>query len=66
MTSYKPTREEEMPLEVSHIHELQWVLSARPVSQPQLLDMIHTAVGIDQLIYLYAKVCVHVFVFVCH
>jgi hypothetical protein len=37
-------------------HELQWVLSATTVSQPQLLDIIHSAVGIEQLVYLYAKV----------
>ena len=54
--SIKPVREGESPIEVPLILELQWVLSASAVNRPQLLDMLHTAVGIDQIVYLYAKV----------
>ena len=43
-------------LEVNYTHELQWVLSATVVVQPQFLDNILSAVGIEQLVYLYAKV----------
>ena len=55
--SIKPVREGEPPTEVPLVLELQWVLSASAVNRPQLLDMLHTAVGIDQIVYLYAKVC---------
>ena len=55
--SIKPVREGEPLTEVPLILELQWVLSATAVNRPQLLDMLHTAVGIDQIVYLYAKVC---------
>ena len=41
---------------VSHTHHPQWVLSAQAVSRPQLLDVLNSSVGIEQLIYLYAKV----------
>jgi hypothetical protein len=54
--SIKPVREGESPTEVPLILELQWVLSASAVNRPQLLDMLHTAVGIDQIVYMYAKV----------
>lgn len=43
-------------VEFPTIHDLQWVASANAIVRPQLLDVIHTAVGIEQLIYLYAKV----------
>ena len=35
---------------------LQWVKSANAVSRPQLLDVLNSSVGTEQLIYLYAKV----------
>ena len=43
---------------------LQWVISANAVSRPQLLDVLNSSVGTEQLIYLYAKVrCVYTFPF---
>ncbi len=57
LTAYKATREDEVPLEVTHVHQLQWVTSANAVTRPQLLDMIQIVVGIEQIVYLYAKVC---------
>ena len=42
--------------EVHSSYELQYLQSATLVVQPQLLDNILSAVGIEQLIYLYAKV----------
>ncbi len=57
LTAYKASREDEVPLEVTHVHQLQWVVSANAVTRPQLLDMIQIVVGIEQIVYLYAKVC---------
>ena len=51
--------------EVRHRHDLQYLQSATLVVQPQLLDNILSAVGIEQLIYLYAKVCMYVHVCAC-
>ena len=48
------------PIILPITHEVQWVFSsANAVARPQLLDVVHSAVGIEQLIYLYAKVCVY-------
>ena len=58
MVSKQLVREDESPIEISHTHELQWVLSANAVRRPQLLDVVHSAVGVEHLVYLYAKVCV--------
>lgn len=41
---------------VPAIHQLQWVSSAVSHRCPKLLDVILSGVGIEQLIYLYAKV----------
>ena len=60
MLHQKMAKEEESPIEVSYTHELQWVLTARPITRPQLLDVVHSAIGIEQLVYLYAKVCLNV------
>ena len=48
--------EDEVLVMFPQTYELQWVASANAITRPQLLDIIHTAVGIEQLIYLYAKV----------
>ena len=63
LTAYKVVQED-VALEVNHIHELQWVFSANAVSRPQLLDMVQTVVGIEQLVYLYAKVHVCMYMYV--
>ncbi len=47
---------EEVSIEVTRVHNLEWTVSANAVTRPQLLDMIQMVVGIEQLIYLYAKV----------
>ena len=60
MVHQKMVKEDEYPIEVSYTYEIQWVLTAHPVTRPQLLDVLNSAVGIEQLVYLYAKVCVHV------
>ena len=64
MVSQQLVREDESrePIEVLHTHELQWVLSANAVRRPQLLDVVHSALGVEHLVYLYAKVCVCVFI----
>ena len=51
-----PTSEGGPPIEVPRVLELHWVVSASVVNRPQLIDMLHMAVGIDNLVYLYAKV----------
>lgn len=56
LTSHKVLKDDEPALEISHIHQLQWVVTANAVTRPQLLDMIQMVVGIEQLVYLYAKV----------
>lgn len=43
-------------LGVTITHEIQWVVSANAVTRPHLLDVLHATVGMEQLIYLYAKV----------
>ena len=34
---------------------VQWVGSANAISRPQLLDVLNSSIGTEQLIYLYAK-----------
>ena len=44
------------PLQVPRSGTVQWVASANAISRPQLLDVLNSSVGTEQLIYLYAKV----------
>ena len=44
------------PLYIPYSGTVQWVASATAVSRPQLLDVLNSSVGLEQLIYLYAKV----------
>ena len=44
------------PLYIPYSGTVQWVASATAVSRPQLLDVLNSSVGIEQLSYLYAKV----------
>ena len=48
------------PLYIPHTGTVQWVGSANAVCRPQLLDVLNSSVGPEQLIYLYAKVYIHV------
>ena len=41
---------------IPSVHHLQWVSSVYAISQPQLLDVLQSCIGLEQLIYLYAKV----------
>lgn len=41
---------------VPSVHYLQWVSSAYSICQPQLLHVVQSCIGLEQLIYLYAKV----------
>lgn len=43
-------------------HQLQWVTTANPIIRPQLIDVLQSSIGLEQLVYLYAKVHVHVHV----
>ena len=61
------------PLHIPYSGTVQWVLSASAVSRPQLLDVLNSSVGIEQLVYLYAKVCIYMclhtvvlLTYVCH
>ena len=36
--------------------ELQWVSSVNAVHRPQLLDVLQSCTGLEQLVYLFAKV----------
>ena len=47
------------PLYIPYSGTVQWVVSATAVSRPQLLDVLNSSVGTEQLIYLYAKVSIH-------
>ena len=49
------------PLYIPYCGTVQWVVSATAVSRPQLLDVLNSSVGIEQLIYLYAKVCTGIY-----
>ena len=44
------------PLYIPYSGTVQWVASATAVSRPQLLDVLNSSVGLEQLVYLYAKV----------
>ena len=59
LLSLKQMGEEGDVISVPYFHELQWVSSANAVTRRLLLDVINSAVGIEQLVYLYAKVCMH-------
>lgn len=55
LTVRKPLTEGEH-LFVPTVHQLQWVSSAVAYKHPKLLDVLLSGVGIEQLIYLYAKI----------
>ena len=54
------------PLYIPLTDTLQWVMSAHAISRPQLLDVLNSSVGTEQLIYLYAKVLNQFTVFCPH
>ena len=50
------------PLHIPQSGTVQWVTAACAVSRPQLLDILNSSVGAEQLIYLYAKACVYTYI----
>lgn len=55
LTTRNPVMEGEAIL-VPTVHQLQWVSSAVSYKYPRLLDVILSGAGMEQLIYLYAKI----------
>uniref|UniRef100_A0A1X7VEE8 Uncharacterized protein n=2 Tax=Amphimedon queenslandica TaxID=400682 RepID=A0A1X7VEE8_AMPQE len=40
---------------IPSVDQLQWVATASPINQPQLFDVLLNCIGLEQLLYLYAK-----------